>query len=186
MPGFRHPIIGDEDFYPDALREENSIREQPWAALFVPDFDVSVIAQQVLLGLPLTLQQPSLLWSEENVIEKQPWAAPFVLDFNVGAFSDPSGSVVIQQAPLGLPPALQQPPLPQSFLCTQLGCTKSFKRDSDRIRHQNTVHRARQGLHLCPVPRCHKSYGAGFSRRDKVTEHLWKKHANLGYTKRVL
>jgi hypothetical protein len=94
--------------------------------------------------------------------------------------------VVIQQAPLGLPPAPQQPPPPQSFPCAQLGCTQSFQRDSDRTRHQNTVHSARQGLHLCPVPGCPKSHGAGYSRADKVTEHLWKKHADLGYTKRVL
>jgi hypothetical protein len=63
---------------------------------------------------------------------------------------------------------------------------KSFTRDSGRIRHQNTVHNAREGLYLCPVPGCPKSHGAGYSRADKVTAHLCEKHADLGYTKRVL
>ena len=100
-----------------------------------------------------------------------------------GSFPDP----VIQQAPFSLPSAPQQlsPPL-WSFSCTQLGCARRFRRDSDRTRHQSTVHSTRQGLHLCPVAGCPKSYGGGFSRRDKLTEHKWKKHADLGYTKRVL
>jgi hypothetical protein len=113
--------------------------------------------------------------------------APFLPGFNVGLCSDASAAIATQHTPSALPPAAQQQQLlPAIFSCTQLGCTKTFKRDSDRIRHENTVHRARQGLHLCPVAVCPKSHGAGFSRADKVTEHLWKKHANLGYAKRVL
>jgi hypothetical protein len=156
----------------DAYLEENAIGGQPWLAPYVTDLGDGNSYLYALL--------------EENSIGGQPWLASFVPHFDVGAVPDLSGSVVIQQAPLGLPPDLQQPPPLSRFPCAQPGCTKSFKRDYERTRHQNSVHTARQGLHLCPVPGCHKSYGAGFSRADKVAEHLWKKHANLGYTKRVL
>lgn len=67
--------------------------------------------------------------------------------------------------------------------CTHLTCTKTFKRDADRIRHESSLHTANLGFHLCPVVGCVKSQGAGYCRADKVTEHLWKKHADLGYTK---
>jgi hypothetical protein len=32
---------------------------------------------------------------------------------------------------------------------------------------------------------CNKSEGVGYTRKDKLTEHLWKKHGNLGYVKRT-
>ena len=66
--------------------------------------------------------------------------------------------------------------------CHFPGCGKSFKRSSDLTRHVST-HYGVTGLYLCPIVGCSKSYGRGYSRPDKVTEHLWKKHANLGYTK---
>ncbi|KAH8593784.1 hypothetical protein B0O99DRAFT_595896 [Bisporella sp. PMI_857] len=73
---------------------------------------------------------------------------------------------------------------PPTFNCHF--CMQSFTRDADRIRHENTTHLGNLGqLYLCPVPGCVKSQGNGYSRADKVTEHLWKKHANLGYVKRT-
>ncbi|PMD12829.1 hypothetical protein NA56DRAFT_452885 [Hyaloscypha hepaticicola] len=66
------------------------------------------------------------------------------------------------------------------FQCTM--CTRAFKRDFERTRHEASVHGINRRLHLCSVPGCPKSHGTGFSRTDKVTEHLWRKHANLGYT----
>ena len=62
-------------------------------------------------------------------------------------------------------------------------CTRPFRRDFERTRHETSVHGINRRLHLCPVPGCPKSQGNGFSRTDKVTEHLWRKHANLGYTR---
>jgi len=62
-------------------------------------------------------------------------------------------------------------------------CMRSFKRDSDRIRHENATHLGQ--VYLCPVAGCVKSQGQGYSRPDKVTEHLWKKHGNLGFVKRT-
>jgi hypothetical protein len=84
------------------------------------------------------------------------------------------------QAPLA---ASQQTPIP----CTQFGCSVTFKRDPGRIRHEAAVHGINQllQLYLCPVVGCTKSQGTGYTRKDKLTEHLWKKHKSLGYRKRV-
>ena len=72
----------------------------------------------------------------------------------------------------------------QRFTCTS--CLQTFKRDKDRIRHENNVHRANPTLgHYCPIQGCVKNQAQGYSRADKVTEHLWKVHGNLGYTKRT-
>ncbi|KAH7305641.1 hypothetical protein BKA65DRAFT_543916 [Rhexocercosporidium sp. MPI-PUGE-AT-0058] len=62
-------------------------------------------------------------------------------------------------------------------------CNKSFKRAADRKRHEDSVHLNVPGIYLCHIPGCPKSHGKGYKRADKVTEHLWRKHANLGYTK---
>ena len=71
--------------------------------------------------------------------------------------------------------------------CTALGCSATFKREPDRLRHEAAVHGINQllQLYLCPVNGCSKSQGSGYTRKDKLTEHLWKKHGNLGYVKRV-
>jgi hypothetical protein len=81
-------------------------------------------------------------------------------------------------------PAMMGPGASSSRIqCTM--CTSAFKRDADRIRHENSVHNNAPGAHLCPVVGCAKSHGRGFSRADKVTEHCWKQHGNLGYSKRA-
>ncbi|KAH8686119.1 hypothetical protein BGZ60DRAFT_396917 [Tricladium varicosporioides] len=66
--------------------------------------------------------------------------------------------------------------------CNFLTCTRRFKRPSDLARHQYTVHFNIQ-RHLCPIVDCPKAGGKGYSRADKVTEHLWRKHGGLGYIK---
>ena len=86
----------------------------------------------------------------------------------------PSASQAPQQDPTG------------AIMCTQTPCSVTFKRDADRIRHDRAVHKVnQQTLHLCAVPGCPKGQGAGYSRADKVTEHMWKKHGNLGFVKRT-
>jgi hypothetical protein len=84
-------------------------------------------------------------------------------------------------APLCVPNT--SPQLPAVILCNYPTCNKAFKRDADRSRHEYSVHYKSSGLRLCPITGCPKSYRKGYSRSDKVTEHLWKKHANLGFTK---
>jgi hypothetical protein len=62
-------------------------------------------------------------------------------------------------------------------------CSQSFKRDCDRGRHERSVHSPAYGRFLCPIAGCPRSQGAGYCRADKVKEHLWKKHRDLGYVK---
>lgn len=84
-------------------------------------------------------------------------------------------------------PVVALPPvLPDGrFACTNPACNKTFKRDADRVRHEVSIHSNHPGAHLCPIPGCAKGQGKGFSRPDKVTEHLWKFHWNLGFVKRA-
>lgn len=83
--------------------------------------------------------------------------------------------------PAAVPFPVAQAQLP--IVCLQPGCLLTFARDSDRTRHETTIHGINRGLHLCPIPGCPRSQGRSYSRPDKVKEHLWKKHADLGYTK---
>lgn len=67
------------------------------------------------------------------------------------------------------------PPLATpSFACTQPGCQAVFKRDADRIRHEASKHGINGMLHFCQIVGCPKSLGAGYTRKDKLTEHMWK------------
>jgi hypothetical protein len=69
-----------------------------------------------------------------------------------------------------------------TFPC-QYGCNRVFVRSADLDRHNSTVHGINRGTHLCPVSNCIKSQGSGYSRADKLKEHMWKKHADLGHVK---
>jgi hypothetical protein len=96
------------------------------------------------------------------------------LDEPIQSNIPPSAGQAPQQTPTG------------AIMCTQSPCSVTFKRDADRIRHERAVHRVNQEtLHLCAVPGCPKGQGAGYSRADKLTEHMWKKHGNLGFVKRT-
>ncbi|RDW69222.1 hypothetical protein BP6252_08242 [Coleophoma cylindrospora] len=74
----------------------------------------------------------------------------------------------------------------QLISCSIFPCTKTFTRDADRIRHETTasIHN-RNRDHLCAIPGCRKGQDGGFSRADKLKEHMWKKHADLGYAKKA-
>jgi hypothetical protein len=186
------PDLGDRSSYPNAfVLEEDIFGRQYWPAPSTPNFDVGAFFNPSDLGASglgvLDFGAPD---SEAVDFGALGFDA---LDFGTAdfgapdfpAFPDPSRSVMIQQAPISLYPAPQQPPSLPRFPCAQPGCNKSFKRDSDRTRHPNTVHNARPGLHLCPVHSCSKSHGTGYRRADKLTEYKWKKHPYL-YTKREL
>ena len=82
-------------------------------------------------------------------------------------------------------PAPSSAPSSGRFTCSYFPCNKKFKRNPDRVRHENSIHSNHPGVHLCPVIGCAKAQGKGFSRPDKVTEHLWKCHGNLGFRKRT-
>jgi len=93
----------------------------------------------------------------------------------------------ILQQPVSSIPQASPAPVTQAaasqFQCNY--CQKTFKRDADRIRHENSKHLNIAGAHICQVTGCPKSQGRGYTRSDKLTEHMWKKHGNLGYTKRT-
>ncbi|KUJ06208.1 uncharacterized protein LY89DRAFT_744045 [Mollisia scopiformis] len=61
------------------------------------------------------------------------------------------------------------------YWCEVLGCLSSFTRKADRDRHVRSWHNCAT-LHFCPVPGCKKSLGKPYSRKDKLQEHMQKKH----------
>jgi hypothetical protein len=94
-------------------------------------------------------------------------------------------------APVLQPPSANAPAAATAHAripCSILGCLVNFNRDGDRIRHEAAVHGFNQvfQLYLCPVGGCDKSQGVGYTRKDKLTEHMWKKHGDLGFVKKVL
>jgi hypothetical protein len=64
------------------------------------------------------------------------------------------------------------PATPPALQYTQPNCLAAFTRNADRIRHQAAVHGTNHRVHLCPILGCMKAQGRGYSRADKVTEHL--------------
>lgn len=93
---------------------------------------------------------------------------------------------IAQQVPGSTAPTSQLQ-LRVRVMCTHPGCSNTFRGDPERIRHQDAVHGVNQllQLYLCPVVGCAKSQGRGYTRKDKLTEHMWKKHGNLGFVKRT-
>lgn len=69
--------------------------------------------------------------------------------------------------------------------CRFPGCLLLFKGNHERNRHEDNVHLHIAGSHVCLVSRCKKNTDGGYKRADKLTEHMWKAHGDLGYAKRV-
>jgi len=117
-------------------------------------------------------------------------ALPFSPSYNSGSIQavDEGNSSMIAATSLQPIGSMTVPSTPNvsgvRIPCAQ-GCNKTFKRNYERVRHERSAHGINQALHLCPIMGCPKSHGVGYSRADKVKEHLWKQHANLGYTKRT-
>jgi hypothetical protein len=73
--------------------------------------------------------------------------------------------------------------------CVALGCGRTFirfdkLRDHQRVRHTNlpaSVQRREFIEHRCTIKDCPKNKIGGYSRKDKLVEHTWRKHAELGY-----
>ncbi|PMD35382.1 hypothetical protein L207DRAFT_569933 [Hyaloscypha variabilis F] len=91
------------------------------------------------------------------------------------------------QLPIASPPTLLQQHTigSQTFVCSFRDCDHSFSRKADLARHRKTVHGVNHVKHFCQIPGCPKNQGQfqGYSRGDKLTEHMWKKHGDLGFTK---
>ena len=141
-------------------------------------------------------------WAASNA-NQYPTFIPGASDYNAqfhaqGQTSDPFQMLAMNPtfsalgtAPAALP-ASASPPIsthrPTRARATRTqcpNCTQSFARATDLPRHQNSVHGQAARAHLCPIAGCRYSQGRGYSRADKVIEHLWKKHGNLGYVRRA-
>jgi hypothetical protein len=152
--------------------------------------DVATLDEDYLTFPDLPIQDFSVL---PNFMAQNTYAAE---DLNTFEVTNEAVPITNHTPPgHGVPdPLLLAPTTPTTFAgnsqvyCSQFGCPVAFKRDSDRIRHEASVHGLNQvlQLHLCPIAGCLKSQGAGYTRKDKLTEHMWRKHADLGYVKRVL
>jgi hypothetical protein len=69
--------------------------------------------------------------------------------------------------------------------CTYQDCSVTFRRKGDRDRHVRVKHlQARR--YFCQVIGCPKGFGKGYTRFDKLQEHMKRKHANAGFGNGVL
>jgi hypothetical protein len=68
------------------------------------------------------------------------------------------------------------------YLCSWIGCGRSFSRAADRDRHLRTNHGNARRYH-CSEPNCNKGAGffSGYSRVDKLQEHMRVKHAGVAF-----
>ncbi|CAG8977382.1 hypothetical protein HYALB_00007012 [Hymenoscyphus albidus] len=126
----------------------------------------------------LAVQQPFFQCDFNHVptFDLQPTATYTNLQFDYNGVPPFALQLIASQA--DLLDIITQPIIP---ICTH--CYMAFSRDADRARHERSVHSP--ATFICPVTTCPKHRGRPYSRQDKLTEHLWKKHANLGYTKRT-
>ena len=134
------------------------------------------------INLPVDVGTEATFASLDETPVQAASLASNVMSSHQGQATAPStlatGSIV---NPNALSPVQTQ--IASRFQCGQ--CNQAFKRDGDRSRHERSIHRANYGLFVCPITGCPRSQGVGYSRADKVTAHLWKKHGDLGYVKGV-
>ncbi|KAE8447271.1 hypothetical protein EG329_010965 [Mollisiaceae sp. DMI_Dod_QoI] len=98
--------------------------------------------------------------------------------FNSQVAAAAPGGAVASNATVAAPTAPTST-LAHIHRCTFGSCNKSFKRNSCRHRHEQQTHRNAQAIYTCMVAGC----SARYKRADKLTEHMWKKHADLGHRK---
>jgi hypothetical protein len=157
-PTFR-PLHLDDGFVDNDFE-----MSMPWSpdTIMVGDFQGDVGSNVVASSNP---------WLDGNVSFGPALSSLSMNEFNLSPTASTSAPAVAASTPNTRIP------------CTNPTCTRTFKRHFERIRHEASVHRTNRQRYLCPITGCSKSHGKGYTRSDKVTEHLWKKHANLGYMK---
>jgi hypothetical protein len=103
-----------------------------------------------------------------------------------GQTNDKSKSIV-NSSSITTPTWATPTTLPESSLtarhhCPWAYCTSSFRRAADRNRHFVTKH-GRPVKYFCPVSGCRRGRGLwrGYSREDKVTEHIKKVHIHAKF-----
>ena len=63
------------------------------------------------------------------------------------------------------------------YVCLEANCDRTFSRPSDLDRHLKSRHYL--PTFNCPVDDCDRKGGKGFSRKDKLRDHLRQKHRNI-------
>jgi hypothetical protein len=142
---------------------------------------------------------PNSSWIDVNRQQPSGLVAQVPNGYMTGNFNVEEASTSIPvpvTAPISQAPVIQTVPAPVSATarapargnlpCTAPWCLMTFKRKHERDRHAASVHGINHRVYLCHVNGCPKHRGTPFSRQDKLTEHMWKNHGNLGYRKRVL
>ncbi|KAK4556707.1 hypothetical protein LTR86_006278 [Recurvomyces mirabilis] len=72
---------------------------------------------------------------------------------------------------------IQMPQEEEHFTCQYADCASAglnFARLADLQRHTRTVHDEDVELHSCTVPECSRKGASGFTRKDKLVEHMLK------------
>jgi hypothetical protein len=152
----------------------NNIMDQ---ASFAPfgNYDMLPPNELALLGFSYSQGHQDQSMFSQNIMPlndnfQQADTTPSTINL-LAAANAPTGPMAAIQGP----PVVAQPALYQRIPCTL--CVRTFGRQSDLTRHMTSVHNVGpQVLHFCTVLGCPKSIGAGFSRKDKVAEHLRRVH----------
>jgi hypothetical protein len=117
-----------------------------------------------------------LPWGDSSVPSKSIIRPDAYIDNGPGTVSATTATNLVKGPLLAFDLAIYDKPFNDGrYLCNVLGCPKSFTRKADRDRHVQSWHNCAT-LHFCPVPRCKKSLGKPYSRKDKLQEHMRTKH----------
>jgi hypothetical protein len=166
--GLDHPT-STEWVNPNALQSERlKTSSNPFTISPEREFALDQISLTIH-DTPTETQREERGWSRDSMD---------VLDNN--AAHEGSGSTDERASPQ---PTVDSNRLNAFIVCSK--CEKRFTRKGDLRRHEASTHGLAPAIYNCPIPRCPKSTGPGYSRLDKLREHLWKKHGDLGYTKRA-
>jgi hypothetical protein len=140
--------------------------------LMQPSQDLS--QEQMDLQMFSTEMQPRSDFYPHNSDDTSTW--------NIARNPDTQNASIQPPYPIvGLPVVLstnspQLQPLTDRFPCTRPGCPRTFRRISDRRRHSESVHSTDKGRYICHHAGCRKNKFPGYSRPDKLHEHLREKH----------
>lgn len=71
------------------------------------------------------------------------------------------------------------------YKCLNVACTLNpgFTYPGGLVRHEKEVHKmhasTRRSLRLCPFPRCSRSSGSGFTRKENLDDHIRRRHLKI-------
>ncbi|KAL9600821.1 MAG: hypothetical protein Q9219_002959 [cf. Caloplaca sp. 3 TL-2023] len=93
--------------------------------------------------------------------------------------SETKNDLIVEQWPNGkAPPNVEHDQTNRQFPCKVEGCDKAFIREADLDRH-GKCHEAGPKSFDCCAARCPRKGTKGFWRKDKLKDHLDRKHPEL-------